>query len=181
MDPKYLSILDLVNGSANIKEIDEKNFDIQFVYIEEPIEFYTVESKTLDRDLRKLDEYYQNNDLSLIVEKVAEIEGQRLIMDDNRIHNGKYNIEYGTYVYSDNIKITLKKDNSAIEDDQYHGSYYVQYNKIIAKIAGAINDREFIIIDNNRIQKLNNNQILNLEKLIYLFYIVVLNIRIMSF
>ncbi len=163
----YKSILDIIDGKAEKIELREDDFNQEYVYIDEPIELYSVNEISLTDDLKKLDETYKNYDMSKVNKKVEEIESKRLKADDNGIYNGQYRIEYGTYLYG-NYKLTLNKDNSINQEylpfnSHWDGSYYLQYDRIKTNISGVSN-LEFIIIDNNKIQRVSDKTIWNLAK-----------------
>lgn len=168
---RYKSISDIVKGKSDITELREDDFGTNFVFIEEPVELYTVNASSVEADLKKLDDDYKNRDMTTIDDKIKEIEEERLLVDENGIYNSKYRIAFGTYVYNEkeNSKITFKSDNSVHEDGWltggWDGSYYIQYNKIYTKMSGLQSgNSEFVIIGNNQIKEVNDNTIWNLEK-----------------
>ena len=102
--------------------------------------------------------------MTSINNQIAEIESNRLYMDENGIYNKKYRIPFGKYVYNNESNITLKSDNSAervrLRDYHEYGSFYLENDKIISK---AYPGEEFKIIDNTKIQRISDNTIWRLE------------------
>ena len=165
----YKSILDIIEEKDKVTELSEDDFNQDYVYIEEPIEFYSVKESSLTDDLAKLDETYKKYDMTKVDKNVEEIENNRLKADDTGIYNSQYRIKYGTYLYSEgeNSKLTLNKDNSAHEDGWlnggWDGSYHLLYDRIKTEMSGLqSHDLEFIIIDNNKIQRVDDKTIWNL-------------------
>ena len=161
---KYKSVTDIVNEKSDITSLEEKAFGNAFRLFNEEIEFYTIENTKIDEGLKNLEEKYKSQDMTSINNQIAEIESNRLYMDENGIYNKKYRIPFGKYVYNNESNITLKSDNSAervrLRDYHEYGSFYLENDKIISK---AYPGEEFKIIDNTKIQRISDNTIWRLE------------------
>lgn len=168
---KYKSVTDIVNEKSKITELSEDSFGKDFILFEDEIEFYSIESDKVEEGLNKLENNYKNQDMASINKQIADIEANRLKMDENGIYNEKYRISFGTYAYNPETKITIKADNSVHYEYviptglgmpvKYDGSFYLENDKIICKV--KLDNPEFIVIDNNKIQRTSDNTIWNLE------------------
>lgn len=168
---KYKSVTDIVNEKTNITELSEDDFGKEYILFEDEVEFYTIESDKVEEGLNKIEKNYKNQDMTSINKQIDEIEANRLKIDEKGIYNEKYRISFGTYAYNPETTITIKTDNSVHYEYviptglgmpvKYDGSFYLENDRIVCKV--RLDNPEFKVIDNNKIQRTSDNTIWNLK------------------
>lgn len=118
----YMSLDDIfMNNSEDIRYVNEKNYNSEYVKMDEKIEYTLVNKNNYEKDLDTVDQLYKNNSKESIEAEVKRIKENLVYAKDDEIVYKNYHMKYGRYSYG-NYSYTFNKDGTFVYETNNIGN-----------------------------------------------------------
>lgn len=118
----YMSLDDIfINNSEGIRYVNEKNYNSEYVKMDEKIEYTLVNKNNYEKDLDTVDQLYKNNSKESIEAEVKRIKENLVYANDDEIVYKNYHMKYGRYSYG-NYSYTFNKDGTFVYETRNIGN-----------------------------------------------------------